>query len=94
MMPALLTTLAPFTRTLAKLGFVPALVCCEPMVAPDWMLTVKPVTPAGATKPVGCASVQVTVCPLVGVAGWHAPEASAINMLHTGTLTISERRST
>ena len=67
--PALLTVLVPLTRTSAKLGLAPAPVCCGPMVAPDWMLTVRLLTPVAATKPFGCAPVQVTVCPAAGVAG-------------------------
>ncbi|WP_164133954.1 hypothetical protein, partial [Stenotrophomonas maltophilia] len=65
-----LTVLDPLTRTFAKLGLAPALVCEVPTLALDWKVTVSAVTPAGATKPVACVPVQFTVWPLVGVAGW------------------------
>ena len=91
MVPALVTVLDPFTRTLAKLGLLPALVCVAATVASGVIATARPVTPAGAMKAAD-APEHVTVWPEAGVPGTQAACAPEMKAAQAGTPARSERR--
>ncbi|WP_289014204.1 hypothetical protein [uncultured Methylobacterium sp.] len=90
--PALLTVLVPFTRTLVKLGFVPALVWVEATDAPLCTFTVSPLTPVGAMKAAD-EPVQFTVWPFAGTVGVQSALAPLSNAAQAGTLSNRDRRS-